>query len=122
MGAKIADLLTHNGETHSLAQWCRIKGMGVNTLKSRIDSGMSVADALETPVKQQHRRKQERKSDANCVDCRFCMELHWEGKYYACDYMGMTGKRRPCEAGDGCKVKEKGERKRISPKGEMVIT
>jgi hypothetical protein len=44
-------LLTHKGETRTIAQWSRITGIKQATLRARIEvSGMSVKDTLETPV------------------------------------------------------------------------
>lgn len=39
--------------------------------------------------------------------CKRCIYSMWlalpkAGYWAACDYLGQTGKRRPCEAGDSC--------------------
>ena len=92
---------------------------------------MSVAEALEAQINhsQSMRAKQivkanqnNRRHDANCKDCKYSMIISWEGTFYACDYMGMTGKRRPCEPGDGCTVKVKlnGQRRKVRPDGGRV--
>jgi hypothetical protein len=41
--------------------------------------------------------------------CKRCIYSMWlalpkAGYWAACDYLGQTGKRRPCEAGDDCTV------------------
>ena len=47
-------LLTHDGKTQTMAQWCRELGWPLHTLKNRITAqGWSVDRALTTPV---HRR------------------------------------------------------------------
>jgi hypothetical protein len=51
----------------------------------------------------------ERRQDSNCRDCVYSMLLSLPrgGIWHACDYMGITGKRRPCDGGDNCTVKIK---------------
>lgn len=44
--------LEYKGEIKSLAQWAISKGMNPDTLRSRLQKGMPVEAALETPVKQ----------------------------------------------------------------------
>ena len=44
-------LLTHNGKTMSITEWAEECGVPAGTLERRVNySGMSVADAIETPV------------------------------------------------------------------------
>lgn len=45
-------LLTFNGETHTIAEWARIKGIRCDTLERRINaSGWSVEKALTTELR-----------------------------------------------------------------------
>lgn len=46
--------LTHDGETLTVAQWARRARLPYRTLYSRILRGWSVADAIETPLIDQH--------------------------------------------------------------------
>jgi hypothetical protein len=48
--------LTHNGQTHCLADWAAMTGIGRMTLTQRLASGWSVDRALSTPL----RAKQDR--------------------------------------------------------------
>ena len=42
--------ITHNGETHTVAEWARIIGMNKSTLKRRLLCGWSEEDALTIPI------------------------------------------------------------------------
>lgn len=42
--------VTLNGETHSINEWCRIKGIGYALVKQRRKRGMTVEDAISQPV------------------------------------------------------------------------
>lgn len=44
-------ILEYNGEQHTLSQWADIKHISQSTLESRLYRGMTVKDALETPVR-----------------------------------------------------------------------
>ncbi len=37
-------------ETHSINEWCRIKGIGYHLIKQRRRRGMSIEDAITTPI------------------------------------------------------------------------
>lgn len=41
-------LITYNGETHTMAEWARIKGINYNLLANRLYGGWDIARALET--------------------------------------------------------------------------
>lgn len=43
-------MLTHEGETLCLAEWCARKGLGHVTIIWRLGKGWSVAEALDTPA------------------------------------------------------------------------
>lgn len=49
-------ILTHNGETHTQAEWARIVGIKYSTLQRRLLDGWSVERALSTPVEIQKKR------------------------------------------------------------------
>lgn len=44
-----ARLITHNGETRTINDWARIKGLLWSTIEQRLAYGWSVAEALERP-------------------------------------------------------------------------
>ena len=46
-----------NGETHSINEWCRIKGIGYYLIKQRRTRGMSLEDEITTPLNQSKRGK-----------------------------------------------------------------
>ena len=52
-------LITIGNDTHSISEWCRIKGIGYYLVKQRRKRGMSIEDAILTPVdlKKSHKRK-----------------------------------------------------------------
>lgn len=51
--------VTIDGETHSISEWCRIKDIGYYVIKQRRARGMSIEDAITTPLDQSKRgRKQ----------------------------------------------------------------
>ena len=113
---KKSDLFTYNGETRTIEEWCDISGITYNGLSYRLKYGWTMEEALNTPTMQKTGRKDGRKprADRNCVDCEYSMRLILLncGVWYACDYLGRTGKRRPCESGDKCTVKIKATKKR----------
>lgn len=47
-------MLTHGGETMSVADWARHLGVSVNRLHSRLRQGWSVHDVLTLPPRQGH--------------------------------------------------------------------
>lgn len=42
--------VTANGETHTISEWARIRGISKNTILKRLRSGWSEEDALLTPI------------------------------------------------------------------------
>lgn len=42
--------VTINGETHSINEWCRLKGFGYHVVKQRRQRGMSLEAAISTPL------------------------------------------------------------------------
>lgn len=42
--------LTAHGETHSIAEWARLKGLTYEALANRLDRGWSPERAVDTPV------------------------------------------------------------------------
>lgn len=51
--------VTIAGETHTINEWCRIKGIGYHVVKQRRQRGMSLEDAITHPL---NKTKQGRKS------------------------------------------------------------
>lgn len=45
-------LLTYNGETHTMSQWCDITGLSKATIYGRLKSGWSIERTLTTPNRQ----------------------------------------------------------------------
>jgi len=43
-------LITLNNQTHSINEWCRIMGIGYHIIKQRRHRGMSLEDAILTPM------------------------------------------------------------------------
>jgi len=46
-------LLMVNGETRCMSEWCELRGLPVNTVFMRLESGWSAERAIETPVRTQ---------------------------------------------------------------------
>ncbi len=43
--------LTHNGETKLLTDWSRELGIGISTIRARLERGLSDSEALSTPIR-----------------------------------------------------------------------
>ena len=54
--------ITHNGETHTLAQWARLTGVKEATLWRRIKRGWSVEKALTTKVRRKDNARNSKKA------------------------------------------------------------
>lgn len=50
-------LLTHNGETKTMAEWSRITGIGKTTLSNRLKAGWSHEGALTTPPDRANKKR-----------------------------------------------------------------
>lgn len=116
------DIIEYNGEKHSIIEWCAIKGLSLSTLCNRIRNGNSIEEALnKKPMNTAAKKHREKRLDANCVDCVYSVWLYPPNmeRFCGCDYMGITGKRRPCPYGAGCTVKKKKKKPRrvITPWG-----
>lgn len=48
-------LVTIAGQTHSINEWCRINNIGYHVIKQRRARGMSLEDAIKTPLDQSKR-------------------------------------------------------------------
>lgn len=57
-------LITFNGETHTLVEWCEIKGLSRSCLDNRIRYGWDVERALNTPMR---KNKNTKRKDLKCV-------------------------------------------------------
>ena len=108
---KKSDIIVLNGESHTLAERCERLGMSVNGVRDRFRRGLSVEEALTTPPTYITGEKPTKtpRPDANCKTCTRSTLVWLDdlGVYYACDYIGRVGKRRPCEYGDKCTVKKR---------------
>lgn len=54
---------------------------------------------------------------ADCSKCKYAWMVPASNKrrrWYACDYIGHTGKRRPCKPGPECEVFEEQKGQRIN--------
>jgi hypothetical protein len=49
-------LLTHNGETHTIAEWADITGINHDTLCSRVKLGWDDYKVIATPVRKMNRK------------------------------------------------------------------
>jgi hypothetical protein len=56
--------ITYQGESLTLAEWARKRGLSVNTLASRLRAGWSVAAAITQPVDQDMARRSQDALDA----------------------------------------------------------
>lgn len=120
------DIIEYNGEKHTIAEWSAIKHISEDALCDRFRKGWSVEVALNKKPKVMPKRVQGERRDRNCVDCRFSTMLHLNvensaGLFYACDYMGIVGKRRPCPYGKDCTVKEKGHQAKARVRPKMAL-
>ena len=105
---KKTDILVMDGEAHTIEEWCIIKDISITGLRTRIVKGMDIVDALCIPTNKQCIRKKKPRTERNCVNCIYSIKVHvfGGGIWNACDYLGITGKCRPCEPGDECTVKK----------------
>lgn len=120
------DVIEYNGEKHTISEWCVIKRISESALCERLRKGWSVEDALNKKPRNAPQRAKAERVDKNCVDCRFSTCLHLNinnsaGLFYACDYMGIVGKRRPCPYGKGCTVKEKTHQAKAKVRPKMAL-
>ena len=114
-----SDIFEMDGEAHTAADWCAIKGITIQCFRHRWNRGLSIEECLCEQVRgRKEPPKKEQRSDANCVDCEYSMLLSIDksGYWHVCDYLGRVGKCRPCEYGLNCTVKKTkgkgGERRR----------
>ena len=47
--------IEYNGETHSISEWSEIVGIGIETIRHRINSGWSIEEALTKPAQKRTR-------------------------------------------------------------------
>lgn len=58
-------------------------------------------------MKQKEDRKALGQRDSDCSQCFYSWKTIWGGDdhpLWACDYIGIENRRRPCKAGSGCTV------------------
>lgn len=49
-------IVTYNGETHCMADWCKLLGISDSTVWRRLKSGWSIEEAFTKPIQQHGRR------------------------------------------------------------------
>ena len=49
--------------------------------------------------------------DDYCDGCAYLIDMHYDNVKSACFYNVIENKRKPCKCGEGCTVREIGERK-----------
>ena len=106
--------ITIDGETHSQADWCRIYHTHPNTVRSRMDKGMTFEEALkwkpqgrqmlEPPMKEGRKAKPinggyKAKKSKKCGKCEYSERADSQ---WVCMYCVIKRERRVCEAGDKC--------------------
>jgi len=52
------DLITHDGQTHTVAAWCRINGIALSTVRYREKKGLAGWDTVKPPMPRGQRPKQ----------------------------------------------------------------
>lgn len=66
------------------------------------------------------KKKEHLVSVAYCDGCKYFWHRTAKGIALGCDYFLVTGQRRPCPAGKGCKVKTIGERPKFDALGFLL--
>ena len=105
--------ITYKGETHTLREWGAITGINPETIKSRITKfDWPVWKALTTPAGPQYGRRDKSRVPkpepkdkvSKCTKkCKRCFySFNHSAHLPTCDYILITGHRRPCPAGDNC--------------------
>ena len=56
-------VITYNGETHTMSEWCEILGVKLGTLSARIYRGWSLEDVMTRPIRKQLTHQHEDKGD-----------------------------------------------------------
>jgi hypothetical protein len=62
-------MITLEGETRSLAEWCEIKGSSRDTIRKRLESGWTPEAAFATPVRAKAPKGQTNPDKTPCADC-----------------------------------------------------
>lgn len=103
------DIVVLDGKVHTVEEWCAIKKISEVALRIRLKKGMSMEQALTIPARGlgEPQPKQHR-PDEYCEGCIYSeiVSMPGAGPWTACDYIGKTGRRRPCPPWDKCTVKK----------------
>lgn len=104
-----------NGVVKTLPQWAREYGIEYYTLRSRVNGGMKLAEALTKPVA----RKPQTVANAK-RKCRQCAHgWYVGGNVWGCQYILDKMERRGCPV-IGCTKFEPGKHKRTNPLGAQI--
>ena len=122
-----ANTYQYKGKWYNAAELAKLNGeVSPCTMHQRLLSGMSVAEAVETPNRRKHLRKRiteeeqkrifkpiEHKPDTTlCRSCIYHGSLNGTGGAGAsiyCDYIEIMLERRPCPPGPDCTAHVKGK-------------
>ena len=108
--------ITYKGKTRSVEYWAKLYGLHPDTVRSRLDSGWTIDKALNTPVKDEGKKKDDHKK-TKCAKCKYAAKFAGDRGIIYCDYYckhwDETGEphRRPCPA-DNCTVYKKKKKER----------
>ena len=106
--------ITIDGVTHSQADWCRIYHTHPNTVRTRMDKGMTFEEALkfkphgrqmlEPPMKVGRKAKpiDYGYKAKRTTRCKHCQYSEYADSQWVCMYCVIMKQRRGCEAGDRC--------------------
>ena len=123
-----------NGEVKFLAEWCKIYNAKPTTVRRRVDSGMTLLDALTAPpappdkrqAKKQVREISQKKIYAKCKKCRWS---EWDDARPICMYLvnHQPPQRRPVSVEDCVQEKpgsvfERRKRGRLTPAQMAMFT
>lgn len=92
--------IEHRGQVHTLAEWAEITGLNKGTIQSRLKSGWTVPEALDTPPIPRGQTRGYIPQSKSCDGCHYWRQFHYNAvsacstRY--CAYIVMTGHKRPC--------------------------
>ena len=112
----------YDGRSLSLTEWSNETGVKYELLHNRLRSGWTIAEAIETPVgklpERLARQRTKKKCKNPCIGCTHYAPLNEcnPGGQMFCSYSIDMKRLRPCPAGEGCTVREEGERPKPKPR------
>ena len=60
--------ISYNGESHSIREWAKIKGLTYSAINWRLKNGWSVESALNTPIKKREQKKIEIDGESHTIE------------------------------------------------------